>query len=121
MLDPHWQIKERERQRKKESKRRDLGLVKKYARIQLPRQVRKEKYGEYENALRDGRLISNPCEVCGTAKSQGHHEDYSKPLDVVWLCTRHHADRHIHLRNAKTLGQEPIPIHYFIKSLKAIL
>jgi hypothetical protein len=118
LQDPHWQIKERERQRIKEARRRDLGLTKKYARKQLPALVRKEKYSEYENAIRDGRIKQEPCAVCGKEKTQGHHEDYSKPLDIVWLCTRHHADRHIHLRNAKTLKEEPMPINQFIKTMK---
>lgn len=51
------------------------------------------------NAIRDGRLIPKPCERCGTLKTQGHHEDYSKPLEVLWLCTRCHADRHMELRD----------------------
>lgn len=42
------------------------------------------------NAVRDGRLIKLPCETCGDPKSQGHHEDYSKPLEVRWLCLQHH-------------------------------
>lgn len=38
------------------------------------------------------------CEVCEEVKPlQGHHEDYSLPLEVVWLCTRCHADRHLEL------------------------
>ncbi len=41
------------------------------------------------NALRDGRLEKKPCE-CGEIKVQGHHEDYSKLLDVEWLCTKCH-------------------------------
>lgn len=121
MLDPHWQIKERERHRKKQAKRCAMGLVPKYPRKPISAQERKAKYGEYMNAIRDGKLTPMPCEVCGKQKAQGHHEDYSKPLDVIWLCTRHHQDRHIHLRNAKTLAIEPMPIHYFIKSLKATL
>lgn len=47
------------------------------------------------NALRDGKLTRQPCEVCGSA-AQAHHDDYSKPLDVRWLCTTHHAEWHKH-------------------------
>ena len=46
------------------------------------------------NAIRDGRLIRKPCEVCGSLKSEAHHEDYSRPLDVIWLCRKHHLERH---------------------------
>ena len=118
--DPNWQIKERERQRKKQANRRDLGMVKSYKRKNDYIKT-KEKYGEYLSAIKNGKLTPQPCAVCGKDKTQGHHEDYSKPLDVVWLCIRHHQDRHIHLRNAKTLNQEPIPINYYIKSLQALL
>lgn len=118
MLDPHWQVKERERQRKKEEKRRQLGLVKQYPRL---KHIKPDANTKLSNAIRDGRVIPKPCEVCGKEKAEGHHEDYSKPLDVVWLCSRHHADRHIHLRNCKTLQKEPMPIEYFIKSLQVTL
>jgi len=118
MQDPDWQIKERARQRAKEENRRQLGLVKKYNKSPVPKGQRKEKYGKYENAIRDGRLTRKPCEVCGKNETQGHHEDYAKPLDVVWLCTRHHSDRHIHLRNMQTLGRDPVEINQFIESLR---
>ena len=44
------------------------------------------------NAVRDRRLIKQPC-PCGETKVQGHHEDYSKPLDVEWLCTKCHSKK----------------------------
>lgn len=46
------------------------------------------------NAVRDGRLVVQPCEVCGSHDVQAHHEDYSKPLGVMWLCFEHHRARH---------------------------
>lgn len=47
------------------------------------------------NAIRDGRLIKLPCEICGNDLVHGHHDDYSKPLDVRWLCPPHHKQWHI--------------------------
>lgn len=46
------------------------------------------------NAVRDGRLSKSPCEKCGAIKVEAHHYDYSKPLDVVWLCRKHHLEAH---------------------------
>jgi hypothetical protein len=40
---------------------------------------------------RRGKLIPKPCEVCGDPKVEKHHDDYTKPLEVRWLCKRHHA------------------------------
>ena len=47
------------------------------------------------HAIRDGRLIRGPCEVCGTtSRVHGHHDDYRRPLVVRWLCFRHHMEHH---------------------------
>ena len=42
------------------------------------------------NAIRDGKLLRCPCEVCGELKTHAHHDDYAKPLSVRWLCALHH-------------------------------
>jgi len=52
------------------------------------------------NAIRDGRLTRQPCETCGGTPAQAHHEDYSRPLDVRWLCREHHAAHHRAQRQA---------------------
>ena len=47
------------------------------------------------NAIRDGRLIRQPCQECGAAENvHAHHHDYSKPLDVTWLCSDCHWQEH---------------------------
>jgi hypothetical protein len=46
-------------------------------------------------AVLEGRLIRQPCAICGsTTNVHGHHENYSKPLEVQWLCAHHHAKMH---------------------------
>lgn len=40
-----------------------------------------------------GRLVRQPCE-CGANRVEAHHPDYSMPLEVEWLCRRHHVERH---------------------------
>jgi hypothetical protein len=47
------------------------------------------------NAIRDWKLFSQPCELCGCLDSVGHHDDYLKPLKVRWLCQAHHAQWHV--------------------------
>ena len=41
-----------------------------------------------------GMLLAQPCEVCGDTKVEKHHDDYSKPLEVRWLCKTHHRELH---------------------------
>lgn len=45
-------------------------------------------------AVLRGILVRQPCEQCGDEKSQAHHDDYSKPLVVRWLCAKHHGEHH---------------------------
>lgn len=43
-------------------------------------------------ALHCGRITKGSCEMCGVTQGvHAHHDDYSKPLEVRWLCARHHA------------------------------
>jgi ribosomal protein S27AE len=37
-----------------------------------------------------GRLQRQSCRSCGATKADAHHHDYSKPLDIQWLCRRCH-------------------------------
>jgi len=45
------------------------------------------------DAVKSGRLTKSPCVFCGNVKVQAHHHDYSKPLDVVWVCFKCHREK----------------------------
>lgn len=56
------------------------------------------------HAVRDGKVFQWPiCAVptCDCYIVEGHHPDYSRPLDVVWLCNKHHREVH-NMAKAKT-------------------
>lgn len=53
-------------------------------------------------ALAANKLEKKPCSVCGTTNLiEAHHEDYSKPFEIIWLCKRHHMEVH-----GKTLSKQ---------------
>ena len=52
------------------------------------------------HAIQIGKIIRpEECSVCHKKiKVEGHHPDYSKPLEVIWMCRRCHFDLHKKLR-----------------------
>lgn len=87
-----------------------LGIRKEYTKTEEGRLARiraskrfaennKEQRSAYRKvwwAVKTGKLIKLPCEMerlgwnC-QGKIEAHHWDHSKPLDVIWLCKKHHA------------------------------
>lgn len=55
-------------------------------------------------AVKRGTLIRpDKCSICPrTEKIEGHHEDYDKPLEVVWYCNRCHRKLHKGLEKLST-------------------
>lgn len=47
-----------------------------------------------QRALKSGELIRQECEVCGNLQTDAHHDNYSDPLAVRWLCRQHHTRLH---------------------------
>ena len=87
----HYINYEKERFKRPERKKQ----IKEYQRKR--RSLNYEKYKAnniISNAIRDGKLSKKPCEICGDLNSEAHHYDYSKPLDVKWLCRAHHLELH---------------------------
>jgi len=46
-------------------------------------------------AIRKGTLIRQSCEDCGDPQTQAHHKDYAEPLNVQWLCRKHHRAKRV--------------------------
>lgn len=53
------------------------------------------------NAIRVGKLKKMPCEECLSERVHAHHDDYSNPLDIRWLCPAHHRQWHVENGEAK--------------------
>ena len=88
--------------------RRRKDPLKRYATNRVARARHEAKYPEkaeardvLQRAVRAGRIQRQPCEVCravhgglrddGTPiRVEAHHDDYTKPLEVRWLCGDHH-------------------------------
>ena len=59
------------------------------------------------NAIKSGKITKEPCSVCGsTYRIHGHHEDYYKPLDVIWFCSKHHSGHHKKLREIERMKND---------------
>lgn len=83
--------------------------VNKYAREYRKKNSIKEKARKVIFILkRSGELKYHPCEVCGNLKSEAHHDNYKKILEVRFLCKLHHSEFHkTHKYNEKTLSYKP--------------
>ena len=96
--------KENKRRLSRESMRRqrakDIEKYRKRGRLasrkRKPNEKTKARY-ELNLAIARGDIIKpKECSKCERIdlRIEGHHESYYKPLDVTWLCSECHADRH---------------------------
>jgi len=88
---------DRKRNLKPERKKKQLGYVRKSRKKHVNRYKCMSKFW---NEFRKGTIKKLSCEKCGTDQLvEAHHPDYSKPLEVIWLCSLHHKEWH---RNNQT-------------------
>lgn len=79
--DPNFVANERQK-KKNIRERSEFERIKILARVWVQR------------AIKAGKMVRQPCEICGLEKVDAHHDDYWKPYDVRWLCRSHHREHH---------------------------
>jgi hypothetical protein len=55
---------------------------------------RSKAHNAVRKSILNGKLYKANCAKCNDAKSVAHHEDYDKTLQIIWLCTICHKQRH---------------------------
>lgn len=115
MLDGHLNIcKECVRERVRNHRERNIEKIREYDRNRgkQPKRIIKAKeitkrrrketgyekaHAKIERAIMNGTLEKcNICQLCGSKNTlEAHHYDYSRPLDVIWLCSACHKQYHL--------------------------
>lgn len=62
----------------------------------LPEPKKKANCRSYANTYeKRGCIVKKyACELCGGPNPEKHHEDYDKPLEVLWVCRKCHLEIH---------------------------
>lgn len=97
-----WREANRERLREADRVRRRNG----YVRPPEPDYIARTRW-LLKSAVKSGKVVKPKiCSGCGAkARLHGHHADYSKPIDVKWLCSICHGLQHrIPLSVLRALG-----------------
>lgn len=79
-------------QQDKESRKRNYAKRKAYDEARDKQKYRARNI--VRNRIYRGTLTRKPCEKCGLPNAHAHHDDYSKPLEIRWLCPVHHKEAH---------------------------
>ena len=86
-----------ERRRKRRAEKQRQGLCNHTKQKWIDANPEKRKcHNTLNNAVRDGKIDKpTECPKCRrTVRLMGHHHDYTKPLEVEWMCGKCHYEHH---------------------------
>lgn len=91
-----YRLAARERWRKYYAQNRDREIARQRQKKKAEPKERRAARERFSRAVKMGVLIPPlSCSLCHrVSKVYGHHLDYSKPLEIVWLCGRCHKAQH---------------------------
>lgn len=92
------QSREASRKANKKYRRRYTKSIKKYCKNNPEKRYAKE---VIHSLIRTGKIVKEPCSICGNLEVHAHHPDYSKPKSIIWLCPIHHKEEHKRLKQIK--------------------
>lgn len=81
----------------RKANRRHSSYEERKDRLKIYRENNKEKLRARSKvylAVKNGKLVKQVCRDCGVKDAHAHHHDYSKPLEVIWLCPICHFAEH---------------------------
>lgn len=90
---------------KEDRNRLRRNALKKLQRCRPDVRIKEQARRKVHNAIRTGSMKRLPCEACGNKQTDAHHDDYSKPLEVRWLCRSHHSEFHNKAKCAQAEGK----------------
>lgn len=95
-------VKETSRRNRRNKKENPTGMTK--TRAVVDRHKVKVR-SQTRCAVLRGDILRGPCSECGaTDRVHAHHEDYSRPLDIIWLCKACHSKRHAEINEVRRLS-----------------
>lgn len=95
-----------------------MGLGNMFDRKENGQYVTKAMRRKARDAVNTNKVIHTPCLVCNSREEiEGHHELYSKPFDVLFLCNLHH--RGVEGIHTLELGDKK-PFDYYVAGLKIL-
>jgi hypothetical protein len=88
------EVRERNNLRKRIAFKKDRKRY--YQLLEIAKTPKGRARGKLRDAVDSGKIIKpKNCPVCGKDKIlHGHHNDYTKPLEVVWVCALCHTNLH---------------------------
>ena len=66
----------------------------KYSEMSAEQKMKSNARSMANTYVRRGKLVRQPCAACNAPDAEKHHDDYSKPLEVRWLCRSCHMKEH---------------------------
>jgi len=57
-------------------------------------EIRKQTRNKTRQLVIDGKIKKKNCLICNCKEVVAHHEDYSNPFNIIWLCEKHHKEYH---------------------------